>query len=64
MLLDHEVLVGQDSECYLHILVWLFYNGDKQDREAGGEATFLPGKLLNPSGITITEIELLTTSYH
>lgn len=51
-------LVGQDSTCYLQILVWLFYKSRKE-REVGAEITFLPGKLLNSSRLTIIEIELL-----
>lgn len=38
-------------------LVWLFYNGGRKDREIEGEATFLPGKLLNSSGLTIIETD-------
>lgn len=59
--LDHSVLLGQDSMCYLEILIWLFYK-TRKDREVGAEITFLPGKLLNSSGLTIIEIELLKTS--
>lgn len=38
-------------------LVWLFYYGGRKDREVEGEATFLPGKLLNSSGLMIIETE-------